>query len=1187
MLAKHLSKCGIKARNLTAKGKNAALNDLSAGTLQVLCITDSLKLETRLPPIDFVFHVCVPSSLSTYAEETLWTALRSPSLCVLFYRFQDTKETQKKLGLNDFPLKLRGGGKERKGEKELRQVIRYCSNGGLCRFKILAESIEDDQRASKCGGVTCCDNCRARYGQEGSPMAITANHRAVSLTAESDGGRPIKLCRLDITKYLVDLFKLAKLDRRENISRAKLRKFCQNSWKEIDRPLPGDKVSLRQWRRISPLQSLSDNAFIRNSFIHLLMSQGVFGDFRREAGSLDKRAAKSLLSGLEKGTVKFYIRNFRAFRVPATAYPPQNGDLSNAAKSLSPKSASKSSTGASKNEEMATATSSANSQEAPVVDSPSINVGTVPQISAMSDVTMTDALEDETRNDYPSDFINSSRSRRLLNIDERSMVSTMIESVMRDEDLHVQQDALNDDADAPDDEMIEEKKGPERERAKEELRLIRNGFNDFPRLEVPLRSVSWIRRLPHLIQYELWRLMNSDSKRRLSRDQLEQRVKGYVDSAQMLSSNLFDACKFIHSLTKTEDSMRQYGDIIRESSNECDFSTSHLLFSALLRSDGCDCVTLLPPKMAKSRRVFKKFGFHRFFHVLVPEHIPNANLIKILEGEKPIHIAGKNYKFLWANMATSPHDLFLFAESGVGIAANEEKTVHQVREWCVPVQMNQSLITERSHMALGLCLVPSASSGTLPANSLHFDEDSPSLSATSFKFNGGCGRVSKAAMDLIWTSFCNSRSDSIRLSQHLNSSTESSSDSSDEEGERGCPHSSFEGAIGGMRGVWVLDPTLGQGVKVICRRSQKLFDLPMASLVDSSLSEAYNVESCQFDLLYDCVEVFHWDEQPSEGCLNQRLVQILEHCGVGADIFKKYVDDGMKRLLRLGRSASDTQIKLVRQEAEAMRDQASYPVKRSKILRLLPDHTNLIAEGEAYIASASDRDNRQIERSGLCLVAPTSIYFENELLSLKVVSLDTLRTRALEGSAAAYKDSYIDPCQFFRSLKTGIVMCRKGPDPTEPCGGEFFGKVWVSWDDKLVSQVEQRESKRVVEAVTFTSPPRGRYLTQVRLQNKRLLFMENMLSIVNDLKGVGHTESKVVAACAYALAKYPNHIQDVSSRPEIHTDKLKKYPHWLAKSKVPKSSASGDRSIRSYKSKRSLGALWNYMEYKLGLGFGI
>ena len=118
MLAKHLSKCGIKARNLTAKGKNAALNDLSAGTLQVLCITDSLKLETRLPPIDFVFHVCVPSSLSTYAEETLWTALRSPSLCVLFYRFQDTKETQKKLGLNDFPLKLRGGGKERKGEKD-------------------------------------------------------------------------------------------------------------------------------------------------------------------------------------------------------------------------------------------------------------------------------------------------------------------------------------------------------------------------------------------------------------------------------------------------------------------------------------------------------------------------------------------------------------------------------------------------------------------------------------------------------------------------------------------------------------------------------------------------------------------------------------------------------------------------------------------------------------------------------------------------------------------------------------------------------------------------------------------------------------------------------------------------------------------------------------------------------------
>ena len=94
-------------------------------------------------------------------------------------------------------------------------------------------------------------------------------------------------------------------------------------------------------------------------------------------------------------------------------------------------------------------------------------------------------------------------------------------------------------------------------------------------------------------------------------------------------------------------------------------------------------------------------------------------------------------------------------------------------------------------------------------------------------------------------------------------------------------------------------------------------------------------------------------------------------------------------------------------------------------------------------------------------------------------------------------------------------------------------------------------------------------------------------TIVNDLKGVGHTESKVVAACAYALAKYPNHIQDVSSRPEIHTDKLKKYPHWLAKSKVPKSSASGDRSIRSYKSKRSLGALWNYMEYKLGLGFGI
>ena len=105
----------------------------------------------------------------------------------------------------------------------------------------------------------------------------------------------------------------------------------------------------------------------------------------------------------------------------------------------------------------------------------------------------------------------------------------------------------------------------------------------------------------------------------------------------------------------------------------------------------------------------------------------------------------------------------------------------------------------------------------------------------------GCGLMSRNALNEIWKHYSN----------------ESTL----------CPHSSFQGRIGGFKGMWVLDDSL-EGIQIKCRTSQLKFNVPMKSLTNASAStfrSAY--DHLQSDPMYDTVEVNSWDEKAEKGFL--------------------------------------------------------------------------------------------------------------------------------------------------------------------------------------------------------------------------------------------------------------------------------------------------------------------------------
>jgi hypothetical protein len=292
------------------------------------------------------------------------------------------------------------------------------------------------------------------------------------------------------------------------------------------------------------------------------------------------------------------------------------------------------------------------------------------------------------------------------------------------------------------------------------------------------------------------------------------------------------SCEFLHKAKPRM--MDGYRSVLQEAeqhtvSIDTDASGSQLVglyFHCELSGGPTYELKMLPPERAYSRRIFRKFGSHRFLHVKVGPEVPDHQVIAMFS--KRIELCGRTYAFIWCKVHKIPQCYILFAEKGLGI--KNEVTVEAARAWCIPPACNGELTLAKELKRIKLSFSKTTPSCILPKGSLEVIPDI--LSSTGAVMTDGCGLISRDCINLVWKDYCLAlgRPETLRTS------------------------ASFQGRIGGHKGMWVLDDSLS-GMQFLCRESQQKFKVPTES-----------------DELHYTVDVNSWDEKAEKGHLVSTVI---------------------------------------------------------------------------------------------------------------------------------------------------------------------------------------------------------------------------------------------------------------------------------------------------------------------------
>ena len=1008
----------------------------------------------RLPHVDFIFHVCVPASLKSYAQETmLVTQNRPASLCILFYRHTDLVETRKTLGLS----KLKDETTHPNEEKALQEVLAFTSDGSTCRGSTLLAALGDNASLMRCGGKGCCDNCRFRLGLDSSPLALKHDSKSVSMGSGAQDTQNVENCYLDITRYVLEALREAKASTSRNgtTRKASLTRTFANVWDNNDCPTSSTSLSTSEWDRISPIRGICLTSFLRRHLLHLLLEQGVIHAptaQRKTLFSIDEDRFARFKGGVEKGRTKVIIHNVRLFQsyLDATV-------TSIAGENIVPHTGLTSTTGPGQGrgtDFLDTATAAVMSPK-----------------DGDDDAIMNDAAE------ISHSVTTTAPKAPSAAVEADELVQELLEF-----DKLISQYEQQDESELP--------------VTKKDLEAIDKGATFFPRLIIPLGCLSWIASLPYLVQYEIWRLWNS-TPRKLKMEQLVGPIRKHLDQTSAISPR--QACIYIHAVAN-DNSVQEYANVLKSLEAKGLESAAPLIFSAKLQSSG-DRLSLQPPSEAQDCRVYRKFGSSRFLRILLPNDFLGSGSQLFHTSPHgfdesgamlttPLYVAGRYFRYLCSDFASTEKALIFFAECGAGISKEEEMTANHVREWCLPAKLNDHLTLADEQVAMNVCFAPSRRCCSLPRGSMSL-EKGPSHDANGFKFNGGCGRISRAALDLVWSSHAASDKNTDPLA------------------ESSCSQSHFEGAIGGMRGVWVLDETLGDGVKIVCRPSQQIFNLPMECLTSPQLSS-------RPDRAYDTVEVYSWDRY-MEARVNCRFIQAIEYRGVPTETLRSCVE-----MACTGETVASF---------ESMRAKAEYNLEKCKTMRLIPDHTGLLKPGEAFLPTG---DFPSAKKARQVIVSPANPVHGDDIVKLNLVSQEVLRQRDLAASSAFSK--------FFDGVQSGIVIGKGMRDPSERAGGEWSGRIQVCWLEQIVSKIDEASSakdgrarqsprpqvddlclthlrkKSDANEIDNTTP--GQYLFRKLKQDWFVAQMHDLLTILNDLKGPNSVETMRIAAIVDELVSF-------------------------------------------------------------------
>ena len=270
-------------------------------------------------------------------------------------------------------------------------------------------------------------------------------------------------------------------------------------------------------------------------------------------------------------------------------------------------------------------------------------------------------------------------------------------------------------------------------------------------------------------------------------------------------------------------------------------------------------VTYRSPKLATNCRAFRKFGANRFFDLFVPNEVHISLLDRVFT--KPLIIAGRNYRLLWADVTSSPQRYLLFAESGIDV--DTFISIDDVSSFCYPASFNTGTTIKRKVKRMKLSFSETIPSGVLPEGSLMRTEDKyyKNMHGKKTIMTDGCGLISREGIDYLWKQY-----NIAKCSYQSRFDKERNSEVHDQ-----CPYSSFQARIGSLKGMWVLDESLGEGIKLYYRDSQKKFNLPMKC---SSIPGRVEYPEISFDNFYDTVEICKWSTKPNSNHLSIRLVQM-------------------------------------------------------------------------------------------------------------------------------------------------------------------------------------------------------------------------------------------------------------------------------------------------------------------------
>lgn len=311
----------------------------------------------------------------------------------------------------------------------------------------------------------------------------------------------------------------------------------------------------------------------------------------------------------------------------------------------------------------------------------------------------------------------------------------------------------------------------------------------------------WLSRLPFLARFEIERFGL----------QHNQSLKDVVDS----TTDFGDVISAIYNSSDPENTsaVPLYEPFLKHCLSkgfQVDKGKSCLfVFDAELSANG---VKLLPPKKAdvKTTRLHRCFGSHRFLNLHLNEYcnLPTVKgyMKSFFTPDDKLFIAGRQYAIFHANFSESPVTFRLFAESGSGINKSEELSVSEFVTSCIPPLLNPNLSVSKYMKRMKLSFTSTVPSLVLQLGEL---EAIPDIHGVDGCMTDGCGLISRDALNKVWKEYISNDEERCRtLGKDFIRET-----------NLFCPYSSFQGRIGGIKGMFVLDPSL-KGIKVQYRHSQ-------------------------------------------------------------------------------------------------------------------------------------------------------------------------------------------------------------------------------------------------------------------------------------------------------------------------------------------------------------------------------